>query len=108
MKGSIKEYQNREFETLKGPRFLILDSEGQIHYFRYSDANYFAPTVSMFVHPLTIEDFTRKQKRLRHWGLNRTKKYRRCQSLSRKIEKTLDKKNRSKSQIKMEPSCQLS
>ena len=96
---SIKEYQNKEFEMLKGPRLLVLDSEGDIHYFRYYDANYFAPTVSMFTHHLTIEGLTEKQRRLKS-RLNQAKKYR-DKSLSQRIV-TAQKKNRSKSQLRME------
>jgi len=65
------EYQNRELELSNGPQFLILDSRGYLHQFRYFDSKCFAPAVSMFILQ-EQEELERKP--------NRTKRSR-CRSL---------------------------
>ncbi len=100
------EYQNKELESSKGPKLVILDSEGDIHHFRYFDPKSCAPTLSLFIHPQSIEFLVARQVYYREW-LQRKKKNR-CKSRDLKIgiTPTAEKKRTSKSdsRIKYLPS----
>jgi len=92
------EYQNKQLESSRGPEFVVLDSEGYIHFFRYFDTLSSAPTLTLFTRYLSIKEFMEKQGQLRT-RLTRTRKNR-CKSRAQKIvlPKTVKKKKRSKSQ----------
>jgi len=79
------EYQNKKLEFLYCPKLMIMDSEGDIHHYRYFDQKSCAPTLSLFIRPRPIEEFVKRQGRLRGW-LERKKN--RCKSQDSKIEIT--------------------
>jgi len=100
------EYQNKELELSHCPKLMIMDSEGEIHHFRYFDQKSCAPTVFLFIYPRPIEEIVQRQGRLRGW-LDRKKN--RYKSPDLRIEITsstaqLKKTSKSDSRIKYLPS----
>ena len=99
------EYQNKELESSKGPKLMIMDSEGDVHHYRYFDQKSCAPTLSLFIYPRPIEEIVKRQGRLRGW-LDRKKH--RCKSQDSKVKMTSTaqqkKTSKNDSRIKYLPS----
>ncbi len=92
------QYYKKTIKLPKPPKFLILDSKGYIHVFRYYDTRYAFPALSMFIRLLSIQEFQDKQVLLME-KLNRKKK--RSKSVHEKVEtiSLMKEKKRSKSQV---------
>ena len=95
------EYQNRVLESSRGPQFSVLDSEGFLHHFRYSETSYCAPALSFFIHVQQVRDFVESQERVKV-RLNQVRKNR-CKSRDPKIRfsPAAEEKKRSNSQVPM-------
>ncbi len=102
MKGVMrkKRDENKRYEFLRPPQLLILDSEGYLHHFRYSYGNSSVPITPNLTHLLPIEEFVKRQEKLK---LNLTPKKRsRGKSQCRRTAIVFApvQKKRSKSQIR--------
>jgi len=105
------DYQKKKIKLPNPPSFLILDSKGDLHVYYYYDTRYSAPQFSMFIRPLSIQEWSKKQgslgKRLENQRVkNRSKsQYKKVArvglSQEKKRSKSEIKRMDSKSQIKI-------
>ncbi len=57
-------HQKKRIKFAKPPSLFVLDSKGDMHVFPYFDTRYAAPTFSMLIRRLPVEEFTKRKRTL--------------------------------------------